>query len=210
MTQKKGVQLRVAEAKQRDIGMRIARIDNAVLRELNLSPGDLIEITGKKSTVAKCWPAYREDEGQRIIRIDGEIRRNAGVNVGDFVTVTKAESVKGVKVVLAPYENLPIYGDISRIVKQQLLNLPVAKGDTVIIPILGMGLELKVVQTVPKTTSSSQRTLLWKSRRRPWPGPRRWWCDVRGHRRAGERAPEDKGDGRAASQTSRALQTPRH
>jgi transitional endoplasmic reticulum ATPase len=67
MTQKKGVQLRVAEAKQRDIGMRIARIDNAVLRELNLSPGDLIEITGKKSTVAKCWPAYREDEGQRII-----------------------------------------------------------------------------------------------------------------------------------------------
>jgi transitional endoplasmic reticulum ATPase len=150
MTQKKGVQLRVAEAKQRDIGMRIARIDNAVLRELNLSPGDLIEITGKKSTVAKCWPAYREDEGQRIIRIDGEIRRNAGVNVGDFVTVTKAESVKGVKVVLAPYENLPIYGDISRIVKQQLLNLPVAKGDTVIIPILGMGLELKVVQTVPK------------------------------------------------------------
>ena len=33
MTQKKGVQLRVAEAKQRDIGMRIARIDNAVLRE---------------------------------------------------------------------------------------------------------------------------------------------------------------------------------
>ncbi len=57
MTQRKGVQLRVAEAKQRDIGMRIARIDNSVLRELNLSPGDLIEITGKKTTVAKCWPA---------------------------------------------------------------------------------------------------------------------------------------------------------
>ncbi|MCS7094194.1 MAG: CDC48 family AAA ATPase [Thaumarchaeota archaeon] len=151
MSHKRGVQLRVAEARQRDIGMRIARIDNSILKDLNLSPGELLEITGKKVTVARCWPAYREDEGQRLIRIDSEIRRNAGVNVGDYVTVNRAESVKGTKVVLAPYEQLPFIGDISRVVKQQLMNLPVAKGDTVIIPILGMGLELKVIHTVPKS-----------------------------------------------------------
>ncbi|MCX8203938.1 MAG: AAA family ATPase, partial [Nitrososphaeria archaeon] len=97
MSHKRGVQLRVAEARQRDIGMRIARIDNSVLRELNVSPGELVEVTGKKSTVARAWPAYREDEGQRLIRIDSEIRRNAGVNVGDYVTVAKAETVRGTK-----------------------------------------------------------------------------------------------------------------
>ncbi|MEM3819765.1 MAG: hypothetical protein QXF08_04905, partial [Nitrososphaerota archaeon] len=43
---KREVQLRVAEARQRDIGRKIARVDSRALRELNISPGDLGEITG--------------------------------------------------------------------------------------------------------------------------------------------------------------------
>ncbi|RLG08834.1 MAG: AAA family ATPase, partial [Thaumarchaeota archaeon] len=117
------VQLRVAEARQRDIGRKIARVDGRAIRELGLSPGDLIEIIGKRSTVAIVWPPYREDDGMGLIRIDGEIRRNAGVSVGDYVTIRKARAEPARKIVLAPFETLPFVGDLSRIVRSQLLNL---------------------------------------------------------------------------------------
>ncbi|MEN2974686.1 MAG: CDC48 family AAA ATPase [Candidatus Caldarchaeales archaeon] len=146
---KKEIQLRVAEARQRDIGRKIARVDSRALRELNLSPGDLIEIVGKRSTVAIVWPPYKEDDGMGLIRIDGEVRRNAGVSVGEYIRIQKASAKPATKIVLAPYENLPFVGDFARIVKSQLMNLPVMKGDTVIVPILGMGIELKVTSTSP-------------------------------------------------------------
>jgi transitional endoplasmic reticulum ATPase len=146
---KKEVQLRVAEARQRDIGRKIARVDSRAIRELSLSPGDLVEINGKRTTIAIVWPPYKEDDGMGLIRIDGEVRRNAGVSVGEYVRICKANAKPATKIVLAPYETLPFVGDFARIVKSQLLNLPVMKGDTVVVPILGMGIELKVTSTAP-------------------------------------------------------------
>jgi len=144
------VKLRVAEAKERDIGRKIARVDSQVIRDLGLSPGDIIEIIGKKSTVAIVWPAYKEDDGMGLIRIDYEVRRNAGVKVGDYVVISKADAKPATKIVLAPPdEPLPIVGDITRIVKVQLLNLPVMRGDIYVIPILGIGIELLILSTAP-------------------------------------------------------------
>jgi len=148
-SKKKEVSLRVAEARQRDIGRRIARVDNFAIRELELSPGDTIEITSKRSTVAIVWPPYKEDEGMGIIRIDGEIRRNIGATVGDYVKVSKAVVKPATRVILAPFEPLPFVGDFSRIVRSQLMNMPLAKGDVIVVPILGMGIELKVTSTSP-------------------------------------------------------------
>jgi transitional endoplasmic reticulum ATPase len=147
---KKSIQLRVAEAKQRDVGRRIARIDSTAYRELDLTTGDAIEIIGKKSTVAIVWPPYREDDNQMLIRIDSEIRRNAGVSVGDYVNIRKADLFPASKIILAPFESLPFVGDFARIVKVQLLNTPITSGDIVVVPILGMGVELKVMQTSPR------------------------------------------------------------
>ena len=146
---RKEVQLRVAEARQRDIGRKIARLDSRAIRELGLSPGDLVEIIGKRSTLAIVWPPYKEDDGMGLIRIDGEVRRNAGVSVGDYVRVAKANAKPATKIVLAPFESLPFVGDFARIVRSQLLNLPVMKGDIIVIPVLGMGVELKVTSTSP-------------------------------------------------------------
>ncbi|MEM3407445.1 MAG: CDC48 family AAA ATPase [Nitrososphaerota archaeon] len=143
------VTLKVVEAKQRDVGRKIARIDSEIMRKLDLVPGDVIEIIGKKSTTAIVWPAYREDEKAGIVRIDGETRRNAGVTVGDVVQIRKAKTKPAKKVVLAPFEQLPFIGDIGRIVMVQLMNQPVSKGDVLVVPILGVGLELKVVSTNP-------------------------------------------------------------
>jgi len=146
---KKEISLRVAEARQRDIGRKIARVDSQGMKEIDLSPGDLIEITGRRTTVAIVWPPYKEDDGQGIIRIDGEIRRNAGVSVGEYVRVSKTPAKPATKIVLAPFEPLPFVGDFGRIVRSQLLNMPVAKGDIIVVPVLGMGVELKVTSTNP-------------------------------------------------------------
>ncbi len=148
---RKEVSLRVSEARQRDIGRKIARVDSHAMRELELNPGDLVEIVGKRATVAIVWPPYREDDGQGIIRIDGEIRRNAGVTVGEYVRVSKTMAKPATKIVLAPFEPLPFVGDFGRIVRGQLLNMPVAKGDIIVVPVLGMGVELKVTSTSPSS-----------------------------------------------------------
>ncbi|MCS7129033.1 MAG: CDC48 family AAA ATPase [Candidatus Caldarchaeum sp.] len=146
---RKELSLRVAEARQRDIGRKIARVDSMGMKEIELSPGDLIEITGRRTTVAIVWPPYKEDDGQGIIRIDGEIRRNSGVSVGEYVRISKTSAKPATKIVLAPFEPLPFVGDFGRIVRSQLLNMPVAKGDVIVVPVLGMGVELKVSSTSP-------------------------------------------------------------
>ena len=63
--------LRVAEAKPKDVGRGIARIDPAVVNILGLTTGDVILVEGKRKTVAICWPGYPEVENRGIIRIDG-------------------------------------------------------------------------------------------------------------------------------------------
>ncbi|MFP3985763.1 MAG: AAA family ATPase, partial [Candidatus Bathyarchaeia archaeon] len=70
-------QLRVGDAKQRDVGRGIARIDQKTMQKLGISAGDVIEITGKRTTSAIAWPAYTEDQDRGIIRIDGFTRKNA-------------------------------------------------------------------------------------------------------------------------------------
>ena len=57
-TKKEIVSLKVAEAEQRDVGRKIARIDPEVAERLNITSGDALEFSslGKKTTVLN-WPA---------------------------------------------------------------------------------------------------------------------------------------------------------
>ena len=54
------VQLKVADARQRDVGRGIARIDQKTMQKLGITAGDVIEIIGKRKTSAIAWPAYSE------------------------------------------------------------------------------------------------------------------------------------------------------
>ncbi|MGA3297038.1 MAG: hypothetical protein ABSD41_06265, partial [Candidatus Bathyarchaeia archaeon] len=53
----KEISLRVADARQRDVGHGKVRIDNETMQKLEITSGDSIEIHGKKMTVAVAWPA---------------------------------------------------------------------------------------------------------------------------------------------------------
>src|SRR2546428_12694421 len=68
---------------------------------LDASTGDVIEIKGKRRTVAKGLPLYPSDEGRGIVRIDGLIRNNAGVAIGDVVVVKKVKAPPEEKVGVA-------------------------------------------------------------------------------------------------------------
>src|SRR6266852_4512655 len=99
--------LKVLEAYTRDVGRGVARIDYDAMDALGTSTGDVIEIKGKRRTVAKCLPLYPSDEGRGIMRIDGLIRNNGGVAIGDVVVVKRASALPAEKVVVAPLETVP-------------------------------------------------------------------------------------------------------
>jgi len=148
--EEKSVKLRVAEAKQRDVGRKIARIDRETMEKLGVSLGDFIEVIGPRgSDVLKVWQAYPEDEGLGLIRIDGTVRRNIGVSPGDYVTVKPATVDPATRIVVAPVGELPVYGDLTYYIKRQLLGNPVKRGDIIELPIFGMLLRFAVVNTQP-------------------------------------------------------------
>src|SRR6202008_276381 len=101
------VQLKVLEAYTRDVGRGVARIDYDAMDALDASTGDVIDIKGKRRTVAKCLPLYPSDEGRGIIRIDGLIRNNGGAAIGDVVVVKKVKAPQAEKIVVAPLEVVP-------------------------------------------------------------------------------------------------------
>lgn len=53
--------LRVGEARPKDAGRGIVRIDSAVMEATGITPGDVVEIEGKKRTAAVAWPGLPED-----------------------------------------------------------------------------------------------------------------------------------------------------
>ncbi len=150
MTSNREIRLRVAEARQRDVGRKIVRLSKRIMSMLGVSTGDFVEITGPAgTTIAQVWPAYPEDEGKDIIRMDGYLRKAVGVGVGDSVVVKKTEVEPATRIVLAPTEPIRFGQDFVQYVKQLLLRKPVSRGEEIIIPVFGMSLRFIVVSTQP-------------------------------------------------------------
>jgi transitional endoplasmic reticulum ATPase len=135
----KDIMLKVAKAYPNDSARGIARLDPNALLTLRLSPGDIIEIEGKRLTAAKVWRADRQDWSQDYIRIDGFIRQNAGVGIGDRVKIRKAKYSEAQRIVLAPPSGSHMhYGDeAADMIRRQTLKRPVISGD--ILPIMSSG-----------------------------------------------------------------------
>src|SRR5437016_2911809 len=126
---------------------------------LDASTGDVIDIKGKRRTVAKCFPLYPSDEGKRTVRIDVLIRSNAGVAIGDMVIVKKVKAPAAEKVVVAPLDAVPPIDE--RYLADALESVPVTKGDNVIVPYFGGRLTFQVVGVSPAADAAliTQRTV---------------------------------------------------
>ncbi len=139
--------LKVAEGERMDVGAARARLSTRDREKLGVQVGDLIEIMGTKRTVARVWPSRVEEEG--IIRIDKYIRRNAGARLGDAVKVRRVDAKRISKLTLAPAIPIRYAPDFPRYVKEKLMNLPISRGDMLVIPVVGRALEMVALQVIP-------------------------------------------------------------
>ncbi|OPY26536.1 MAG: VCP-like ATPase [Methanomassiliicoccales archaeon PtaU1.Bin030] len=140
--------LKVAEAKSKDAERGIARVDPAVMEILGITAGDVIQIEGKKRTVAIVWPGYPEDANRGVIRIDGTIRRNAQASIDDKVAIRKVTVKEARKISFAPTESLRIMGG-EEFLSQSLEGRAVTRGDVIQINVMGRKIDLIVVSFTP-------------------------------------------------------------
>jgi len=159
------VQLRVGDARQRDVGRGIARIDQRTMQKLGISAGDVIEIINKRTTSAIAWPAYSEDQNRDIIRIDGFTRKNSGVAINEYVVVRPAKVKTAVGITLAPVDmRLNVDEDFTNFVKNRLMERTLVEGDTTLVMMLGHAIPFTVSKTRPhgiiKVTTETRLTIL--------------------------------------------------
>jgi transitional endoplasmic reticulum ATPase len=141
------ISLKVLEAYTRDVGRGTARMDYDAMDALGATTGDVVEIKGKRRTVAKCLPLYPSDEGKSTIRIDGLMRNNAGVAIGDTINVKKLKAVPAERVMVSPLEAIPPIDE--RYLADALESTPLAKGDNIMVPYFGGKITFQVVGITP-------------------------------------------------------------
>ncbi len=206
------VQLRVGDARQRDVGRGIARIDQRTMQKLGISAGDVIEIVNKRTTSAIAWPAYSEDQNRDIIRIDGFTRKNSGVAINEYVVIRPAKVKTALAMTLAPVDmRLNVDEDFTNFVKNRLMERTLVEGDTTLVMMLGHAIPFTVSKTRPhgiiKVTAESRLTIL----NEPAPeGKGLPTNKLRRHRRTANRNPTRPRNGRVASSSPRTFPTSRH
>ena len=147
------VSLKVAETNPKFVGRGMALVDPKVMEEMNLSTGDVLEISGKKKSYVLLWSSQRDDQGKKLIRIDGYTRNNIGVGIDDIVSVRKVNVKKAEQVILAPTEELNIVG-LEDYLPELLEGRVVTRGDMIPLNIMGRRIGFAVTSTSPTDAAS--------------------------------------------------------
>jgi len=143
--------MRVGEAKQRDIGKKRARVGPEAMDQLKVTPGDIIEVMGSRTSCAVVWPVDEDEKSPDIIRIDGQTRKNVGASLNDIVKIRKATSKIAKSVVLIPVnDSVTVDKEFTDFVKNRLKGLPITHGDEISVMILGNSMDFKISKTSPK------------------------------------------------------------
>jgi transitional endoplasmic reticulum ATPase len=147
------VSLKVAETNPKFVGRGMALVDPKVMEEMDLSTGDVIEISGKKKSYVLLWSGQRDDQGKKLIRIDGYTRNNIGVGIDDIVSVHKVNVKNAEQVILAPTEELNIVG-LEDYLPELLEGRVVTRGDMIPLNIMGRRIGFAVTSTSPTDAAS--------------------------------------------------------
>ena len=151
--------MRVEEAKQRDIGKKRARIGPDAMDYLGVSPGDVIQISGKKITCAIVWPSDEDEKYPDTIRIDGQTRKNVSVGLNDIVEIKKIVTKPAKAITLTPItDTVTVDKEFSDFVKNRLKGLPLSLGDEISVMILGNAMDFKISKISPKGVVRIERT----------------------------------------------------
>lgn len=148
------ITLKVAETNPKLVGRGMALIDPKVMEELDLSTGDVIEVSGEKKGYVILWSSPPTDHGRKLIRIDGYTRSEIGVGIDDTVTIRKVIVKKAEQVILAPTEELAIVG-LEEYLPELLDGRVVAKGEVIPLNVMGRRIGFTVTSVSPSDATVS-------------------------------------------------------
>jgi len=151
------LQLVVVEGFQ--VGRGVARIDPADITKLGCQPGDIVLITGARTSAAKVVPGAVVDRGQQTIQMDSQVRQNSASGLGERVTVRKAKVRTAEKITLLPLSGgAPIQESDLQYIARYLVGLPVTIGDLLRVGTPGTApREFLIISTIPATPSYALR-----------------------------------------------------
>src|SRR5690348_14569787 len=151
------LQMTVIEGFQ--VGRGVARIDPADIVRLGCQPGDIVMITGGRTTAAKIVPSAQPDRGQQTIQMDSQVRQNSASGLGERVSVRKARARPAEKITLLPLSGeAPIQESDLQYIARYLIGLPVTIGDLLRVGTPGTApREFLIISTTPATPSYTLR-----------------------------------------------------
>ena len=95
---------RVADAMPEDIGKGYVRLDHDDMEQLGIVIGDVVEIQGRKTTVARAVPCHAQFRKRNLVQMEAIIRQNAGVGLDERVTIRKTASRPAATLVMSPLD----------------------------------------------------------------------------------------------------------
>lgn len=143
----KSVSLILGKANPSQIRTGVARISDEVMDEIDVTTGDVIEISGRYQTVARCKPHFAWTRYKKLIRIDGIVRSNSGTKIGDKVTIRKVKPLIASKINVIPLNNVP--SGTEQYLRDFLEDRAVAKDDKISLPYFEKTLDYHVRKITP-------------------------------------------------------------
>ncbi|MBN2155749.1 MAG: CDC48 family AAA ATPase [Candidatus Lokiarchaeota archaeon] len=144
--------LRVADARSKDVGRGIARLDPDLAAAYQIKSGDVIQLENPlmgKKTACLVWPGFRDDAGKAVIRIDGSTRRNLNASLDERVYVRKI-TVKPAESVTFAWVDRAMRLKNTQYFAQVLENRVVSPGDLLRFHIMNYDLDFAIVGFRPR------------------------------------------------------------
>lgn len=157
--------LKVSEALSKDVGKAIVRIDSKDIYSMGALIGDIVEIQGKSTAVARVMPIHEEYKGKNLIQMDGILRKNAGVGIDENVKIvlTSSSSAKVIVISSAEKKKIELNNEDLKHIKSVLDGIPVIKGNNIRVKLLGYSYqEYEVIDTSPEGIVSINSTTIIK------------------------------------------------
>jgi len=154
------ISLTVRESHSHDIFKPVVRMDRSTMEALGVIDGQIVYVTGKRRTVAKCM--LLEKESPNSVFMNASVRNNAEMPIGGTVQIEKIDSISDAsKLVLLssfqPNEEEQM-GNLRNadVLAHTMAGSPVVKGDYVISLSMGAGWEVFELIDIQTSSGSSE------------------------------------------------------
>ena len=98
------IDFKVIEAHGEDVGKGFARLNPDDIKALNATLGDVVQIVGERTTVARLSGTLPGAHAKHSIQIDGTTRENAGAHLGGTVKLKKIPRQTAGTVIITPID----------------------------------------------------------------------------------------------------------